>query len=555
MSYERSTIIAELSRIQDRALILPDIQRDFVWPAARIYRLLDSILRGYPFGTLLYWNTRDEIQYRAFTQEWRPGLRPVYQVKPAGTRGTVVLDGQQRLQSLYLAVFGSYEGKVMHVDLLSGLPVVDVSQLRYRCEFLAAGEDTFGRNAERAGQVYWVPLRDIACIGSRQRLSSVRTDYLVHLGLANNSEEGARLTANLDNLYHAFRSDELLTHYSIDRDYGSSGQPTRADEILEIFARVNSGGQLRTSADLMFSLLKLRWHGAATEINGLLDRLSRRAPFEFDKEFVLKCALTCAGQGARNEGKKFRDADVLGEISANFDRLSRALESTAEFVVTTALLVDSRIAGPLNTLVPFVYFLYHQPDQRPRDEPTLRAMNHALYLALMTRAFARYADNRIDRVVREVLDPGRQAQPGDFPLAGLQAFLAGLDGQGRIDDALLQANLPLLINILECGSPPAERSRARRYAQDHIFPAGELDRRGFAPGQINHFANLRLHSKPDEGWVRDQDPGRYFADHPEARTRYFIPAGNLDHDRFPEFLEERRRLIWERIGVFLGQSA
>jgi hypothetical protein len=550
MSYEHVTIMSELNRIQNHELLLPDIQRDFVWTPDRIYRLLDSILRGYPFGTLLFWNTRDEIQYREFEQNWRANVPRTYQVKPAGVRGTIVLDGQQRLQSLYLSVYGSYDGKFLCVDLLSGQDQTDVSELRYHFEFLAPGEAS-SRNQGVSDRAYWIPLRDIACLGDRRQRSAARAAHLKLAGLEDGTTAGALLGTNFDTIYDAFRSDELVNFYSIDHQYGDDNVHTPVDEILEIFVRVNSGGQVLSKSDLMFSLLKLHWRGAVTEVADLVDALNRKGRFSFDKDFVLKCALVCLNRGARYDVEKFRVPGALDEISANFERLSRALAATVEFAVNIGHFIDGRVLGSYNALIPFVYFLYQQPEQRIGDEETGLAMNHALYLGLMTGGFTHYADNRIDYLVQHILAPAQRNQPGVFPLDAIQRFLADREGRGEVDNWLLQNNVPLVMNILEGGSLLPEGRRQTRPEYDHIFPRSKLAGR-YTDEQINDYANFRLLSEILNKSKSDADPLTYFAGHADVMDRYLIPAKYLDYDHFPEFLVARRALIWERVRRFLG---
>ena len=60
-------------------------------------------MRGYPLGTLLFWNTKDRPRYRPFLSDYAGQRRHGFRVKDAGNRASVVLDGQQRLQSLYVA--------------------------------------------------------------------------------------------------------------------------------------------------------------------------------------------------------------------------------------------------------------------------------------------------------------------------------------------------------------------------------------------------------------------------------------------------------------------
>lgn len=122
MATKTESIMALLNHIRnDRELVLPDIQRDFVWSTDQIRLLMDTIMREYPFGSLLLWQTRFlEVPYRDFVKDYEPGLTFVPQIKSKGAPLRMVLDGQQRLQSLYLAVYGTYGRKKLFFNITSG---------------------------------------------------------------------------------------------------------------------------------------------------------------------------------------------------------------------------------------------------------------------------------------------------------------------------------------------------------------------------------------------------------------------------------------------------
>ena len=77
MSYDSTTVATIVSRISNGELVLPAIQRDFVWDPDRMFNFLDSWMRGYPFGTLLFWNTKGRLQYRSFVRDYEKGPESV----------------------------------------------------------------------------------------------------------------------------------------------------------------------------------------------------------------------------------------------------------------------------------------------------------------------------------------------------------------------------------------------------------------------------------------------------------------------------------------------
>src|ERR1043165_6676873 len=128
-------IITLLNQVKNGEIVLPAIQRDFVWDIGRIATLLDSIMRGYPVGIVLLWETYAEIPFRRFVQEYQPEGKHTFHDNRKRQKLKVVLDGQQRLQSLFVALYGSYDGQLLYFDALSGRTGDDFSQQRYVFQF------------------------------------------------------------------------------------------------------------------------------------------------------------------------------------------------------------------------------------------------------------------------------------------------------------------------------------------------------------------------------------------------------------------------------------
>jgi Protein of unknown function DUF262 len=110
MSYKPRTLFRLIEEI-NKAVFLPHIQRPFVWEEEQMVRLFDSLMRNYPINTLLFWRTKDEIKARKFMEQidWDTDLSVLYDpnMSKEGNEKVFVLDGQQRLQSLYAIFYGA----------------------------------------------------------------------------------------------------------------------------------------------------------------------------------------------------------------------------------------------------------------------------------------------------------------------------------------------------------------------------------------------------------------------------------------------------------------
>ena len=119
MAFERPITIKEaIDHIHNNRYLLPAIQREFVWQPRQIERLFDSLMRGYPIGSFLFWRVDSETAknysfYQFITNyDQRKPHNPVHGAPSTVPGLTAVLDGQQRLTALNVALHGSGRWKL-----------------------------------------------------------------------------------------------------------------------------------------------------------------------------------------------------------------------------------------------------------------------------------------------------------------------------------------------------------------------------------------------------------------------------------------------------------
>jgi len=116
------TLYGLLTQIEKDEIVLPAMQRPFVWKGERISRLVDSLLRGFPIGAVMLWRTRTLQRYRRISRDIDTGTTAkfVFETTDDHNQKYLVLDGQQRLTSLYICFKGSYNHRKLYLDVLSG---------------------------------------------------------------------------------------------------------------------------------------------------------------------------------------------------------------------------------------------------------------------------------------------------------------------------------------------------------------------------------------------------------------------------------------------------
>lgn len=109
------TINEAMQRIRNNEYLLPAFQREYIWKPEQVEELFDSLMRGYPISSMLFWEVRDESKtawkfYRFlsyYREKWH--THNEYIDTKLHKDFKAILDGQQRLTSLYIALFGHYD--------------------------------------------------------------------------------------------------------------------------------------------------------------------------------------------------------------------------------------------------------------------------------------------------------------------------------------------------------------------------------------------------------------------------------------------------------------
>jgi hypothetical protein len=144
MSYKPRTLFRILEDIQRNELLLPHIQRPFVWEEEQMIRLFDSLMRNYPIQTMLFWRTKEAIKARKFMHiiDREAELSTLYEKSKSesGVEKVFVLDGQQRIQTLYAIFCGGIAKPVgstseAYLDLTAGRAEIEGGDLLHKFAF------------------------------------------------------------------------------------------------------------------------------------------------------------------------------------------------------------------------------------------------------------------------------------------------------------------------------------------------------------------------------------------------------------------------------------
>lgn len=547
------SIINLLNQIKNEEIVLPAIQRDFVWPEEKALRLLDSIMRGYPIGIALLWETYLDLQYRKFDEAFHPGQIHDFKENKRKKKLKLVLDGQQRLQSLYIALYGSYEGKALYFDVLSGRDSDDLAEEKYEFEFLdkaafeswqkeLGAQTAETEEAQEGAAKYLVKVSDLFAAGVKER-KALEKRIKEHIALDDDDE--ARLSENMG------RFDEVLTKNPnilkvsvIDEDLPGDNPDRKSEaDVLEIFVRVNREGTPLSRSDLIFSMLKLNWRESAESLPDFVRQIKEGNAFDLDTDFVIRCLFAVSGLGTKFDLDALRKKDNVDRLRKNFQGCCDAIRSVVDCISRECWCSSSSLLGGQATLVPFVYYLFHAPKH---EVPTgqIEAFRKSLYVFAFARPFSRYADSRLWKFIRRELQPLAEEKDYQFPFDRAVWWVKYWEGMTGFDERLLAANDNLTLHVLQNLSTNKAHYDRNAGQVDHIFPRSVLRENGFEESEINHFGNFWILAKGKNQNKSDKHPADFFADVSDNEMkRAIIDRDMLDYRRFSTFLKDRTEKI------------
>lgn len=543
-----------LNLIRSGEIVLPAIQRNFVWPKDKIQKLMDSVLRGYPIGIVLMWETYNDIQYRKFDPFVSAGSKVRYFNNQKERKLKLVLDGQQRLQSLYVALFGSHEEEFLYFDVLSGRDSDDFEEEKFIFEFVA-DDEAHERNEETVEWVksddgdwdpedleYLIKVSDLFEMSASEK-QRIRRKLIRDLKLSETDE--LRLENNLARLDEVLTKDQnILSACTIDENKSPASRDRQTEsDVLEIFVRINRQGTPLSRSDLIFSMLKLNWNESATALPEFVDSVNKGNSFEIDLDFVIRCLFAVSDLGTRFDVDLLRKKSNIEKMRKSFEQCCEAIQATVDNVQKYCALSSSKALGGETNLIPFVYYLFHCP-KRDLPKSQVEAFRKSVFLFGFANPFSRYADSRLGMFIRKELEPRVKRGSYEIPFGRAIYWVNYWERVESWGESLIQRNPRLAMHVVqrEAGATTLLKGNARE--MDHIFPKSVLREKNWGEAEINHFANFWFLPKAKNINKRARHPNKYLADVSDAELkRALIDRELLNYNRYRKFLKQRGSLI------------
>ena len=556
-----------INEIDSKEIVLPAIQRDFVWDAARISLLFDSMMRGYPVGIILLWETYQPIQFRYFDNYFTPDALYKFHDNTGDKRLKLVLDGQQRLSSVYVALKGQHEGRGLYLDVLSGREKDDYSEEKFDFSFFTtndvkeinaasvqsakAGESSGSKPVEEMLR-YYVHIPDI--IGRTPAdLMKLRRNISEKLCLSD--ADKTRMEVNLLTLSHALTGDEeILKTQTIDSKLPSNDQKRKsAFDILEIFVRINTQGVRLSRSDLIVSMLRLYWKEASDVLPSFIKEINTGSGLDIDNDFVIRCMFSTAGLGTRLDFELLRKQSNVDKVRACYKTCFNAIRSAVDFVRTDCRLDSSRLIGGISTLVPFVQYLNYAPKQAfPMGSKS--AARKALYLFAFSKTFTQFSESRTGAFIRDSLPAASDIKSGaPFSYEEALKFVHYKTNFDPGDDRLFANNPELALALVQKKAGGKIKYAGNMPEIDHIFPQATLRERKLEWHEIDDLGNKWILPRTLNRNKSAAHPKDYLAKEDKEYLQVaLIDLKRLDLRAYKSFVKNRRHAICKELEKITG---
>ncbi len=564
-----------VDKIHSRYFLLPAIQRKFTWSSNQIEVLFDSIMRGYPINSFMFWKITDPkvksgYKFYQFLLTYRQ--RYADENPDIDTTGVpdfeAVIDGQQRLTSLYIGLRGTYAYKQpriwwkndenclptrkLYLNLSRPVHQQYDNQKLYDFRFLSKPEIDAINSSETHD--FWFDVHKILELDSLQKI----TRFITENALQDNDYSYDTLVSFWNKIYI-----EKLINYYLQEEQDS-------DVVLDIFIRTNSGGTPLSFSDLLMSIATANWsrYDARKEIRDVIELVSAEG-FDIDKDFVLKTCLVLLIDNIKFQVKNFTQANVQ-KFEDNWERIKKCIVSS--FLLFKHLGFDNRSFRATRAAIPVIYYVFHNQLEDHIFKPTYNREDQEsiakwLTLSFMKSIFGGQPDTvlvTMRKVIKENL--GRPfpaiAIMEEFKYDPLRNYYMDaayikemLHAQAGSQDAfyvlrLLYPHLDYSAEIHQDHMHPktifcnASKLRDAVPEEDYLFASSDYNWNSVLNLQnLNQFQNTAKSDKPLVVWANNNSISK--------KELYVKDSTSLEIASFRQFIEDRSEVLVEAIQEML----
>jgi len=519
MSFSQLSIRQIIQKINDGEIRIPAFQREFVWEPDRVQFLMDSIYKGYPIGTVLFWRSREQLSFdRDLGPFTLPNPKKEYPID-------YVLDGQQRITSIF-ATFQSELNKNPKSNWVDVYFNLDAKSNAQDSQFVATNERNPAKNL--------IPLRVLFDVSEYGKLIRSLTD------------EQAMLV------------DELQTKFKEASIPVETVETEEHSKIAIIFERINRNGIPLNTYQLLSAWTWSNDFDLRSQFDDLSSSLDDVEYGELGEEADL--LIKCCSAAIRNDSSSKTIVDLKGdEVRNKFQYFTNGLLGAIDFLRRECGVVSLKTLPYKSMLIPLTRFFSTEKNAGYQASHNQKALlKKWFWNTCFSRKYSNSVDTAVASDIKAMIDllDGKEEKiqrkklniPSDF-------FLDNIFSVSSV-------NTKTFILLLAQNNPLSFISAAKVDLDDvlvscnknefhHIFPDNYLKTKLGIDSKAERFclANFAFLSQTDNRSIKDSAPAVYknkinanIID--SVFKASFIPKGGLDMD-YNIFLQERIKLLKE----------
>ena len=385
--------------------VIPAFQRDFVWDIEQSARLLDSWIKGYPLGSFILWTTDERL-----CPVKKIGNTVFFDIQDPTEKTTYILDGQQRITSLFLSIRGLQIKNKNYEDIIINL--------------------------------------DADLDNHETRIVTIKSDEIKfkYISFAKLLNEGIGYLAK--NYPDHLEKIDILRNKIRELDFSAIKIEGASIEVAtEIFTRLNTGGKKLGAFDIMVAkTYKPGTFDLTKKAKECYDSIPPNYQKIIDNKFILKVIALCLKGSVAEKAQLSISRD---EMISQFDAVSDAIKAAINFCITSLNVPVGNMIAYSAILELYVYFFYNYTKFNNLKSPGNSQQKNLVdyyWRSVISERFARSTDTITETDAKEVMDKIlADEDPNRIPLIlSVDSLIA--NGEFSLQRAIIKGLVGLLMS-------------------------------------------------------------------------------------------------------------
>lgn len=526
-----------LDKIDDNMIFVPAFQREYVWKRDNVKNLIDSLIKEYPTGTILTWETNNPPELKG---DWK------YEDRQGAVK--ILLDGQQRVTSLYFLIRDKIPPYYEKKDILTDPRGLYVNILNLELQYY--------KKQLMETSPYWINITDIfqKKVKEKNIFKKIKEK---NIELSDEEE---------DKIFDNYKAVESI----LDREFKEQQIPVKASlkDAIDIFYIVNDSGVNLTDAELALAQISGYWPKARIKFKAKLEEMKEKG-FVFKLDFIIYCLLGIL-YNSGSEMSKLHNRNNEEKIKEAWEKLdNEILDYVLNLLKSHAYVDHSDEINSVYALIPIVVFVYNHGKDNISEERINKIVKWFYYSQIRQRYISQLQQKLdkdlkvivskkapFDELVNNIsLERHLKITPDEFIGVGIRHALY----------SLMRWYFKSREAICLTTGVKIRQNMGKKYSLewDHIFPFSLLKDRGY---DFNNKYKYSLAQEITNRMVLTQIGNRkkgaklpkdYFKqvknNFPNALKLQVIPENEelWELENFQLFLEKRRKELASHLNNFL----